>query len=156
MQSRLTLAHSAGASAKISMPSLYLPLPSSTCVVILPWAAGMLAHCAEHGNCMLWHLLLFVSLTSVHCILSWRAGIETVVGSHLGRTLVPNKFSRGNKVYFVVTGKPEDTAVFLLDLWGRNVRLQRRAVTGHDVSMQRQRQVTVICLFEKANLMTQV
>lgn len=76
------------------------------CISILPWAEGILAHCTKHKNCTPWHLLFFVSLTGTHCILSWCAGIEIVVGIHLGHTPVPNTFFWGNKVYFVVTGKP--------------------------------------------------
>lgn len=86
---------------------------SPPCVSILPWAAGMLAYCTKHRDRVLWHLLLYIPLTKVHCILSWRSGTGIVFGNHLGHTLAPNRFFWGNKAYFVVTDKSETAKTVL-------------------------------------------
>lgn len=63
-----------------------------------------------------------------HCILSWRACIEIVPRSHLGHTPDSDRFFWGNKVCFVVTGRPVTATTessvfsgFMMNKWNKSL-----------------------------------
>lgn len=129
MRSWLTPAHCSRASARISMPSLFLSSPPPLCVSVLPWAAGTLAFLIEHSDRMLWHPPLFLLFDRSGIVSwAWRAGIEIVPRSHLGHTPDPNRFFWGNKVCFVVTGRPVTAKTesgvssgFMMNKWNKSL-----------------------------------